>query len=757
MKKVSKLVALLASSALLFSGLFLSCGGDDDDNGGGGETTFTQQSVQISLSDLIEEGKDEAEVTADGLTSSDAEVATAALDGNAVKVTSVKKAGNATITVTASNYVDKATIAVSVSADGKPTKGTIKKFSEVKEAAAEATYTYVDGDTTITITTDTEGNFTAKAGEAQVASGTYKKSGTTLVATFAEAVEALGVSADDSLTFTIGEGNVLTLAQTEPGTDPEPNTTVYFTSAKFDEALVNDADTDYVGTVKADYTSADGTWTILGTVDKSTAKVQKSSVKSYNEDETYATRVQIKSAVLKLKVGKGKKVLLRVDGGSASGDGENRTLSSAQSSDSWTSFKDSAGGKVGAGFFEVTGDSDGYVTFSATNGFNIYGIKVVTEKDASLASTELGIPDKTTFYSYGDVAITFDPESAEVNSNSEIKATASVVYSETPLMANGAKGTTKTTTLTTFNFYVDDGTEAVETLPTNEVKTHTVKAVLYTEGTDADGNATKTENTSVSASATYTVLDASKTYVTVTFDKNADDATIGDTTTQKVESGAATALLSAESLGVSYDATHTFNGWNTQSDGNGTSYVDGAGITVSADTTLYAVWKTVTLETIASIKINGVASVANDGGLDAQTGTNLTLTFKGNDSSNPFSLENLTYVSGLAEEFKGNTEKGVKFGKNVLYIEAKLSSGTFRAGDIIYLTGYNVWGVSSDSTKLNAKSSVGTVETGKDKSNADVGSITLPEGTYGDTLYISRGTGSGMTLGNIVVKRAKTE
>ncbi len=36
---------------------------------------------------------------------------------------------------------------------------------------------------------------------------------------------------------------------------------------------------------------------------------------------------------------------------------------------------------------------------------------------------------------------------------------------------------------------------------------------------------------------------------------------------------------------------YTFNGWNTKANGSGTSYSDGASVNLSADTTLYAQWK----------------------------------------------------------------------------------------------------------------------------------------------------------------------
>ena len=56
---------------------------------------------------------------------------------------------------------------------------------------------------------------------------------------------------------------------------------------------------------------------------------------------------------------------------------------------------------------------------------------------------------------------------------------------------------------------------------------------------------------------------------------------------QKVAPSTATPLLSNPFTRENY----TFDGWNTAADGSGTSYADGANITLTADTTLYAQWR----------------------------------------------------------------------------------------------------------------------------------------------------------------------
>jgi len=74
--------------------------------------------------------------------------------------------------------------------------------------------------------------------------------------------------------------------------------------------------------------------------------------------------------------------------------------------------------------------------------------------------------------------------------------------------------------------------------------------------------------------------------VTVTFNKNSDAAT-GTMDPQAIAKGAE-AELNANAFTW---RGHSFDGWNTKVDGSGTKYADKAKVTLSADTTLYAVWK----------------------------------------------------------------------------------------------------------------------------------------------------------------------
>ncbi len=71
--------------------------------------------------------------------------------------------------------------------------------------------------------------------------------------------------------------------------------------------------------------------------------------------------------------------------------------------------------------------------------------------------------------------------------------------------------------------------------------------------------------------------------IVVTFDKNGGEGTMA---AQPIYKGVAT-VLTANTF---TREGHTFAGWNTAADGKGTAYADGATVTFSADTILYAQW-----------------------------------------------------------------------------------------------------------------------------------------------------------------------
>ena len=103
--------------------------------------------------------------------------------------------------------------------------------------------------------------------------------------------------------------------------------------------------------------------------------------------------------------------------------------------------------------------------------------------------------------------------------------------------------------------------------------------VAYTDA-QVVKNLTATDNGTVTLYAVWT----QNAQVTVTFDKNADDAT-GTMANQAIYSGVATALNANAFSRTGY----TFAGWATSANGD-VVYADGATVTLTANATLYAKW-----------------------------------------------------------------------------------------------------------------------------------------------------------------------
>ena len=87
-----------------------------------------------------------------------------------------------------------------------------------------------------------------------------------------------------------------------------------------------------------------------------------------------------------------------------------------------------------------------------------------------------------------------------------------------------------------------------------------------------------------SVRAVFSDNDKPSTFVTLTFNANAGT---GDLAAQTFEAGVSQALAANAFTRFGY----AFVGWNTASDGSGTSYTDKQSITISQDITLYAQWE----------------------------------------------------------------------------------------------------------------------------------------------------------------------
>lgn len=139
MKKFTKVAAILAASAILFGGMFMSCSDSDDgtpstpvsDKAPAPAVTFTSATETVAKSAL-------GEATAATVASSDNTVATATVSAEGTVTIVSANAGSATITAKAEGYND-ASIPVTVAANGAITLGTITKFAVKSSDGGEAT------------------------------------------------------------------------------------------------------------------------------------------------------------------------------------------------------------------------------------------------------------------------------------------------------------------------------------------------------------------------------------------------------------------------------------------------------------------------------------------------------------------------------------------------------------------------------------------------------------------------------------------
>lgn len=124
------------------------------------------------------------------------------------------------------------------------------------------------------------------------------------------------------------------------------------------------------------------------------------------------------------------------------------------------------------------------------------------------------------------------------------------------------------------------------------VLTKAIKSVTYTfnRASTAQTKTIKTvlkgggESTTSSCSASITIPALAP--ATITFNANGGSGTVPSAISTYV--GVANTIPSNSLTRTGY----TFNGWNTASDGSGTSYATGSTITPSGNVTLYAQWKT---------------------------------------------------------------------------------------------------------------------------------------------------------------------
>ena len=191
---------------------------------------------------------------------------------------------------------------------------------------------------------------------------------------------------------------------------------------------------------------------------------------------------------------------------------------------------------------------------------------------------------------------------------------------------------------------------------------------------------------------------------------------------------------------------YVFRGWECNIDD--VLYAAGASYTMTAAaTTFTAIWKR-DAYTLFHWRANAGTTTTN-----ATNGTTTggTVTLRSTDT-NTWGTESVTYNASVASNMKATSDNEMKAGKNAVYLELNLTSGTFQAEDTIYVTGYNPWGFSTSSsfTSLDVDSVV-TGATGKGDVKTGYGII--KDGVDASTIYVRRGTGSGSGIAAIKIIR----
>ena len=562
----------------------------------------------------------------------------------------------------------------SIAVTAQPTKTEYAIGGELDTTGLEVTATYSNGKTKVVTASSTISDFDSSSEGKKTLTVTYKEGEVTETATFEVTVKNKSLSSiavktnPTKVAYKTGDeldlaGLVITLTYDDSSTEDiayktanatDFSTTGFNSSAaatdqevtvtykektaifkvsieesaaftKFDAAeLYGDATGDV--NIDADKDAEDGSWKVV-IASKKKAQVKKGDFKTYdysadtgagyNWTNRFSFNKQGADNVkLMLKVGAGKEVILRVDGGSvkdAPNSGiTNLTFTGAGDAVKWEPYVSCC-----TTYVTVTGDTDGYVTITSsdtTNGANIYGITVVEALPETLPSAvelENGIRTSAV-YNKPVIAAGY---TASVTQGETFTATATVAEPTkstlTHVYADGTLGNKETGTES-----VDGDTVVWTTTVDDEVITlgTGLNLSFASSATESDENYVPARNYSVTASytigegedaETYTsdpitiqVKEASATYVTVTFDVNGGTLAEGASNpTQDVESNVATALTAFANLGITAPAGKTFAGWATSNDGEKT-YDDGADVTLTEATTLYAVYNAASVYTI---------------------------------------------------------------------------------------------------------------------------------------------------------------
>lgn len=168
-------------------------------------------------------------------------------------------------------------------------------------------------------------------------------------------------------------------------------------------------------------------------------------------------------------------------------------------------------------------------------------------------------------------------------------------------------------------------------------------------------------------------------FCTITYDANGGTGDVGtQTTLQSIE-----AAITPEN--VPTREYYQFVGWNTKADGTGTSYGDGANITITEDTTLYAQWSqtafavSISADEGATITLDGqsftnqTTTIYKDAGTYALTITaNAGFIIKTRSPANDGNVtisDNTTSLSATSQRVGCHLDDGVNYVQAVMYYD----------------------------------------------------------------------------------------
>jgi len=152
--------------------------------------------------------------------------------------------------------------------------------------------------------------------------------------------------------------------------------------------------------------------------------------------------------------------------------------------------------------------------------------------------------------------------------------------------------------------------------PGTEVTIQGVGNMTYTGkkfdgwNTQANGNGIRyPESSGYTAIANLTLYAQWQDSYTVTFNANGAGGTVP--AAQMVDSGT---VITLPGIGNMSNLGKTFEGWNTNANGSGTDYAEGAAYTVTANATLYAKWLSVPIEPPGATLVEKLAYIRNNAG-----------------------------------------------------------------------------------------------------------------------------------------------